>query len=144
MSSCSKPNSLTQPEIERELRQLGLTRGDAAEVHSSLSSFGWVAGGASTVVDALMNVVGDEGTLVMSAYPVSKPLPLTEKEKARGILAKVRIYGEDYDGPTGMGAIAEMKQILLALQPGLIAFFVVEIGVPLLRTAVRHAASGVP
>ncbi len=43
----------------------------------------------------------------MSAYPLSKPLPLTEKEKARGILAKVQTYGEDYDGPTGMGAIAD-------------------------------------
>ena len=59
------------------------------------------------MVDALMNVVGEEGALVMSAYPVSKPLPLTEEERARGILAKVRMYGEDYDGPTGMGAIAD-------------------------------------
>ena len=54
-----------------------------------------------------MHVVGREGTLVMSAYPVSKVLPLTEEEKARGILAKVRIYGEDYDGPTGMGVIVD-------------------------------------
>ena len=76
-------------------------------MHSSLSCLGWVEGGAATVVDALMNVVGEEGTLVMSAYPVSKLLPLTEEEKARGILAKVRLYGPDYEGPTGMGAIAD-------------------------------------
>lgn len=107
MGSCSKQNSLTRSEIESGLRQLGLSRGDAVEVHSSLSSFGWVEGGAATVVDALMNVVGQEGALVMSAYPVSKLLPLTEEEKARGILAKVRLYGEDYDGPTGMGVIAD-------------------------------------
>ncbi|CAG0933718.1 hypothetical protein TFLX_03195 [Thermoflexales bacterium] len=43
----------------------------------------------------------------MSAYPLSKPLLLTEEEKARGILAKVQIYGEDYNGPTGMGVIAD-------------------------------------
>jgi len=98
---------LTQKDIEVGLRQLGLGRGDAVEVHSSLSGFGWVEGGAPTVVDALMNVVGENGALVMSAYPMSLPLPLTEQEKARGILAKVQIFGEDYDGRTGMGAIAD-------------------------------------
>ena len=94
-SSRSESTLLTRIEIEHGLRQLGLTRGDAVEVHSSLSSLGWVEGGAATVVDALMNVVGEEGALVMSAYPVSKPLPLTEEEKARGILAKVQIFGKD-------------------------------------------------
>jgi aminoglycoside N3'-acetyltransferase len=59
------------------------------------------------VIDALMNVVGEDGALVMSAYPVSKSLPLTEGEKTRGILAKVRTYDLDYDGPTGMGVIAD-------------------------------------
>jgi len=98
---------LTQTEIETGLWQIGLSCGDVVEVHSSLSSFGWVGGGAVTIVDALMNVVGEEGALVMSAYPVSKPIPLTEAEKARGILAKVHIYDLDYDGPSGMGVIAD-------------------------------------
>jgi aminoglycoside N3'-acetyltransferase len=109
MSAHTEPVStpLTQKDIEVGLRRLGLGRGDAVEVHSSLSSFGWVEGGAPTVVDALMNVVGENGALVMSAYPVSLPLPLTGQEKAKGILAKVQIFGEDYDGRTGMGAIAD-------------------------------------
>lgn len=98
---------LTQKDIEDGLRQMGLSRGYAVEVHSSLSSFGWVKGGAATVIDTLMNIVGNEGAVVMSAYPVSKLLPLSEAEKARGILAKVRTYSLDYDGPTGMGAIAD-------------------------------------
>jgi aminoglycoside N3'-acetyltransferase len=98
---------IAQEDIENGLRALGLRRGDVVEVHSSLSAFGWVEGGAAAVVDALMAVVGEEGALVMSAYPVSKPLPLTEEEKARGLLAKVQLFGEDYDGPTGMGIIAD-------------------------------------
>ncbi|MBN1399627.1 MAG: AAC(3) family N-acetyltransferase [Anaerolineae bacterium] len=98
---------LTQAQIEADLRRLGLKQGDIVEVHSSLSSLGPVAGGAETVVDALMAVVGQEGGLVMSAYPVSKLLPLTDEERARGITAKVRLYDETYDGPTGMGAIAD-------------------------------------
>jgi aminoglycoside 3-N-acetyltransferase len=107
MTSPSRPTPLTRTEIENGLRRLGLVRGDAVEVHSSLSSFGRVEGGATTVVDALMNVVGQEGALVMSAYPLSKPLMLTEEETARGILAKVQLYRDDYAGPTGMGAIAD-------------------------------------
>lgn len=98
---------LTDRVIQEGLCRLGLGRGDVVEVHSALSRLGWVQGGAAAVVDALMAVVGEEGTLVMSAYPLSKPLPLTDEDKARGILAKVQLYGLDYDGPTGMGAIAD-------------------------------------
>ncbi len=98
---------LTQQEIEAGLRQIGLTRGAVVEVHGALSSFGRVEGGAATVVDALMSVVSEEGALVMSAYPVSKPLPLTDAERAIGIKAKVQCYGSDYDGPTGMGVIGD-------------------------------------
>ena len=51
---------VTRDILETGLRTLGLGRGDAVEVHSSLSAFGWVDGGAATVVDALMHVVGTE------------------------------------------------------------------------------------
>lgn len=98
---------LTQPDLEAGFTRLGLRPGQIVEVHSSLSSFGPVLGGAATVVDALMNAVGADGALVMSAYPGSKPLPLTEAERALGILAKVQTYDEDYRGPTGMGVIAD-------------------------------------
>ncbi|HNT78229.1 MAG TPA: AAC(3) family N-acetyltransferase [Anaerolineae bacterium] len=103
----STETGLTQAALEAGLRDLGLTRGAAVEVHSSLSSLGQVEGGAATVVDALMAVVGEAGTLAMPAFPISKPLPLTAEEKARGILAKAQLYGLDYDGPTGMGVIAD-------------------------------------
>jgi aminoglycoside 3-N-acetyltransferase len=98
---------VTREDIEAGLRQMGLGQGDAVEVHSSLSSLGWVEGGAATVVDALMNVVGEEGTLLMSAYPVSPPLPLTEEDKCRGIRAKVRFLEKSSTERTGMGAIAD-------------------------------------
>jgi len=98
---------VTQKDIEDGLRQLGIGLGDAVEVHSSLSSFGWVEGGASAVVDALMNVISSSGALVMSAYPVTLLLPLTENDKARGITARVRFLDKDSDERTGMGAIAD-------------------------------------
>lgn len=107
MHAQSTSVSLTQQDIEDGLRQLGLDQGDVVEVHSSLSSFGHVIGGAATVIDALMNVVGPEGTLVMSAYPVSPAIPLTEEEKARGLAWKVHILDSSADEPTGMGVIAD-------------------------------------
>ena len=100
-------SALTQKDIEAGLRGLGLRHGDAVEVHSSLSSFGWVEGGATTVIEALMQVVGEEGALVMSAYPVSPPIPLTEEEEARGITWKVRILDPNSNEKTGLGAVAD-------------------------------------
>ncbi|HUT19964.1 MAG TPA: AAC(3) family N-acetyltransferase [Anaerolineae bacterium] len=98
---------LTQLEIVRGLRDLGLHHGDAVEVHSSLSSLGWVEGGAGAVIEALIAVVGPEGAIVMSCYPVSPPLPLTEEDRARGIAWKVRWLPPDTTERTGIGIIAD-------------------------------------
>ncbi|MCK4349201.1 MAG: AAC(3) family N-acetyltransferase, partial [Thermoplasmatales archaeon] len=39
--------------------------GDIIMVHSSLSAFGFVDGGSDAIIDALMETVGDQGTIVM-------------------------------------------------------------------------------
>ncbi|MBN1579918.1 MAG: hypothetical protein JXA89_04395 [Anaerolineae bacterium] len=54
MSSCPETVTLTQADIKDRLRQIGLSRGVVVEVHSSLSSLGWVEGGAVTVVDRVV------------------------------------------------------------------------------------------
>lgn len=57
--------------IERmvaDLRALGVTAGDVLVVHSSLSALGWVPGGPPAVVDALMEALTEEGTLVMPTH----------------------------------------------------------------------------
>ena len=59
---------VTSERIADDLRDLGLGAGDAVLVHSSLSSIGWVAGGAPAVVDALMGVVTATGTLAMPTH----------------------------------------------------------------------------
>lgn len=58
----------TRQSIADDLRQWGLTPGAIALVHSSLSSLGWVCGGAVAVVQALMDVVTETGTLVMPTH----------------------------------------------------------------------------
>lgn len=98
---------LTQADIVDHLKHLGLQNGAAVEVHSSLSRLGWVEGGAATVIQALMEVVGEKGAIVMSAYLVTPPLLLSEEEKAEGIIAKVRFLDENTNCKTGMGVIAD-------------------------------------
>ncbi|MHB9036851.1 MAG: AAC(3) family N-acetyltransferase [Armatimonadota bacterium] len=59
---------VTRQEIETGLKKIGLAKGDVVVVHGSLSSFGNGKGGAETVVDALLDVIGSEGTLVVPTY----------------------------------------------------------------------------
>lgn len=51
----------------RDLQALGVCPGDVLIVHSSLSSMGFVEGGAETVIAALRHVLGEEGTLLFPA-----------------------------------------------------------------------------
>ncbi|MBI5093688.1 MAG: AAC(3) family N-acetyltransferase [Candidatus Hydrogenedentes bacterium] len=59
---------MNQHDIERGLRNLGLRAGDIVLLHSSLSSFGKVEGGAETVVNAFLNVLDAAGTLVVPTF----------------------------------------------------------------------------
>jgi aminoglycoside 3-N-acetyltransferase len=62
------PNVITKSLLVEEFRSLGLYRGMSLIVHSSLRSLGWVSGGPVTVVQALMDVLTEEGTLVMPTH----------------------------------------------------------------------------
>tara|TARA_Y100000588_G_scaffold211902_1_gene226022 strand:+ start:4611 stop:5606 length:996 start_codon:yes stop_codon:yes gene_type:complete len=59
---------VSQADICRGLQALGLQSGDLVVTHSSLSSFGYVEGGAAAVVDALLETVGTAGTLIMPSH----------------------------------------------------------------------------
>jgi aminoglycoside 3-N-acetyltransferase len=62
-----KPH-VTQNDILTGLREVGLAKGDVVLVHSSLSAFGYVEGGADTVIDALLEAVGKTGTVVVPTF----------------------------------------------------------------------------
>lgn len=59
------PAVVTSVEIADALRRLGLEEGDVVLVHSSLSSLGYVEGGAEAVIDALLQAVGPSGTVMV-------------------------------------------------------------------------------
>lgn len=59
---------LTVSVLARDLRDLGVEAGDTLLVHASLSELGWVCVDPTTVVDALMEALTPDGTLVMPAH----------------------------------------------------------------------------
>ncbi|WP_327182401.1 aminoglycoside N(3)-acetyltransferase [Streptomyces sp. NBC_01334] len=56
---------VTRDTLAAELRVLGVEPGEILLVHSSLSSLGWVCGGAVAVVRGLLDAIGPDGTLVV-------------------------------------------------------------------------------
>lgn len=64
--------SVTKEAIKQGVEAVGVAAGDTVFVHSSLSAFGHVDGGADTVIDALLEVLGDTGTLVMPTFTWSR------------------------------------------------------------------------
>lgn len=104
---------ITKDEIKRDLINIGIKKGMTLIVHSSLSSIGYVPCGAVTVVKALMEVITEEGTIVMPAqstdysdpkYWSNPPIP----EEWIGIVKKTMLPFEKDITPTyHMGAIAE-------------------------------------
>ncbi len=59
---------ITKQEMINGFQSLGLTEGDVLQVHSSYKSLGGVEGGPQTVIDGLLETIGDEGTLIMPAF----------------------------------------------------------------------------
>jgi len=59
---------LTKTDISAGLRNVGLKAGDIVLLHSSLASLGQVEGGADTVVEAFLDVLGKGGTLVVPIF----------------------------------------------------------------------------
>ena len=59
---------VTHKRIVQDLRKLGVRQGEVLLVHSSLSAVGYICGGAETLIRALIEVLGDDGTLVMPTH----------------------------------------------------------------------------
>jgi aminoglycoside N3'-acetyltransferase len=60
--------------IIEDLQKLNLKEGDAVLLHSSLKSVGYVDGGASTVIDAIIEALGPSGTLIVPTYSLKKSM----------------------------------------------------------------------
>lgn len=102
----------TEQSLREDLLRLGVERGTVLMVHSSLRSLGWVVGGAPTVIRALLDVLGDEGTLVMPAAtphcadPADWSGPKIPSSWLRTVRDHLPVFDSDTT-PTSMGTIPE-------------------------------------
>src|SRR5215213_7852146 len=56
--------AVTRTRLADDLRRLGVRTGGITMVHTRMSALGWVVGGSETVVRALLDAGGREGTVM--------------------------------------------------------------------------------
>lgn len=101
-------------DIVNELKRMGLEKNDVVMVHTSLKSMGYVCGGAQTVIEALIEVVGEEGTIMMptQSWKNLDPEEGVHWDADENDWQRIRDNWPAYDKnitPTNtMGAVAEM------------------------------------
>ncbi|NPV46674.1 MAG: TIM barrel protein [Armatimonadetes bacterium] len=81
--------ALTKDQIVQGLKNLGVRPGMVVMAHSSLSAFGEVAGGANTVIEALLEAVGPQGTLLMPAMGSAPVFDVQETPSTVGTITDV-------------------------------------------------------
>lgn len=107
------PFPQTRESLAEDLRALGVTKGMVLLVHSSLRAIGWVSGGPVAVVQALMDVVTEEGTVVMPTYsgdysnPENWKNPPVPAEWVQPIKESMPAFDPAYTPTRGMGKIVE-------------------------------------
>lgn len=78
---------MTKQEIIAGLQRIGLTKGDKVLLHSSLLSLGKVDGGPDAVIDAFVEVLGSEGTLLVPVFGALGILTDTLKKRPGAIIS---------------------------------------------------------
>lgn len=105
---------MTPVQISQGLADLGVAAGDMLLVHASLSSLGFVAGGAQSLIEALQTAVGPRGLIVMPTFSahLSDPATWTAPPVPQSWWPVIRAETPAYDRATtpsrGMGAAAEV------------------------------------
>lgn len=97
---------VTRSELKQALIDLGVEKAMTLEVHSSLSSFGELEGGAMTLINTLKELVTPQGSIFMPALRLSRELELTDEDKKLGITVKIKKL--PHNAPhTAMGIVAD-------------------------------------
>lgn len=101
-------------DIISAFQRVGLTQGQSVMVHTSLSSLGFVCGGAQTVIEALLECVGEAGTIMMPTQSWKNLDPEAgvhweePKEWWQAIRDNWPAYNKEITPTNTMGQVAEM------------------------------------
>jgi len=80
--------TISGEELVRDFEKMGVQKGDVVLVRASLGAVGRIVGGAGTFIDALLNAVGEEGTIVSLAFTGSSFLKKPKIEDAFNVNKK--------------------------------------------------------
>lgn len=102
----------TMDSLAADLAELGVRSNTIVMVHSSLSRVGWTVGGPVTVIRALLEILGPQGTLVMPAESpqMGDPASWNDARVRSEWYPTIREHLPVFDPlttPTTMGAIPE-------------------------------------
>ncbi|MFC3800413.1 aminoglycoside N(3)-acetyltransferase [Cohnella sp. GCM10012308] len=107
-----RPNTVSS--MTEQLGRLGVRNGDTLLVHSALSRMGWVCGGPQAVILALLQAVGESGTIVMPAQsgdwtdPAEWQNPPVPADWLETIYQEMPAFDPVLTPTRGMGRIAEL------------------------------------
>ncbi|GAA0136337.1 AAC(3) family N-acetyltransferase [Paenibacillus sp. YSY-4.3] len=105
---------LTKSDLTEQFRRCGVSNGQTIIVHTSLSKIGFVVGGAETLIRALLEIVGEEGTLMMPSQTWKNLDPATgvhwEVSPIHWPIIREHwpAYDKEITPAIGMGVVAEM------------------------------------
>jgi aminoglycoside 3-N-acetyltransferase len=102
---------ITKDRLLRDLKKIGVSKGDNLAVTLSFKSIGHVIGGPQTFIDALVEAVGSEGTIMMNTHTRSFP---------HSLISSDYIFSREKTVPlTGLvpQAIIKRKDSLRSLHP---------------------------
>ncbi len=108
---------VTKRELVQGLKDAGLKKGDHVIVHGSLKAFGFIVGGAEVVVEAILDLIGPEGTMMAPAQTWKNLDPDigvhwdVPKEYHPMIREEWPAFNKDVTPSIGMGRIAEAIRV---------------------------------
>jgi aminoglycoside 3-N-acetyltransferase len=109
-------NLFTQADLVDQIRQLGIKSGDVLELHVSMKAIGFVLGGANALLEAFLEVLSHEGTLVMAAqaWDNSEPAYFEHPPIAIDLYEQLRqnhpVFQGKHEDIHKMGALAQVMQ----------------------------------
>ena len=93
-----RKSGISQQQLTEAFHKIGIQKGDSVLVHASLSKIGYVDGGAKTLVTALLETIGNEGTLLFPTFSA------TGRNKTH---LEEHPYFNIRNTPSQMGAVTE-------------------------------------
>ena len=104
---------ITRESLRADLINLGLKENDIIIAHASMSKLGWVVGREVTIIDALLDVLGQNGTLIMPSQsgensdPIYWQNPPVPKEWIETIKEHMPVFDPKRTPTRSMGKVVD-------------------------------------